>query len=352
MAAFNTRQTTKMTQTFIAHFYPEGFADSQTVTVLLDASGWLSFQAFDKKYRCPFNRVTVSDRLGRSPRFLTLPELGRLETRDNDFVDRALRHFGHQGERTLWLPKLERAPLWILGLLIVVVVTGWATYRHGIPAMARVTAPLVPDKVRELAGNEALGWMERGWLTPSQLSEERQQALRRAVDRHFGDQLTGLNVRVLFYNSEVFGANAFALPDGTLVFTDQFVELVNETEFLAVAAHEIGHVRHDHGIRGIISSSALVAATLLITGDSEALSEIIVTAPYALAQLSYSRDMEREADTAAMELMQAAGLDRQAFASALQKMMDSHGANEEGSRAWEEYLSSHPATDERIKRFE
>ncbi len=341
-----------MTQTFNAHFYPEGFADNQTVTVLLDASGWLSFQAFDRKYRCPFNTVRVSDRLGRSPRFLTLPDLGRLETRDNDFIDMALRHFGHKSERTLWLPKLERAPLWIVGLLIVVVLTGWATYRHGIPAMARVTAPLVPDKVRELAGNEALGWMERGWLTPTRLSQARQQELRRAFARHFGDQLTGLNVRVLFYSSEAFGANAFALPDGTLVFTDQFVDLVSEAEFLAVAAHEIGHVRHDHGIRGIISSSALVAATLMITGDSEALSEIIVTAPYALAQLSYSRDMEREADTAAMELMQAAGLDRQAFASALQKMMDSHGASEGGSRAWEEYLSSHPATDERIKRFE
>ncbi len=352
MAAFNTRQSIKMTEHFSAYFYPEGYADTEAVTVMLEASGWLSFKAFDKKFRCPLNAVTVSDRLGRSPRFLTLPNIGRLETRDNDVIDRALRRFGHKSERTLWLPKLERAPLWIAGLLIVVIVVGWATYRHGIPAMARVTAPLVPDKVRELAGHEALAWMERGWLTPTTLSEERQQELRQSFENHFSDQLTGLNVRVLFYNSEVFGANAFALPDGTLVFTDQFVELVNEAEFLAVAAHEIGHVRHDHGIRGIISSSALVAATLLITGDSEALSEIIVTAPYALAQLSYSRDMEREADTAAMELMQAAGLDRQAFASALQKMVDSHGASEEGSRAWEEYLSSHPATDERIKRFE
>lgn len=341
-----------MSQTFSACFYPEGFADSQAVTVLLDASGWLSFQAFGRKYRCPFNTVTVSDRLGRSPRFLTLPELGRLETRDNDFIDGALRHFRHKATGTLWLPALERAPLWIVGLLIVVVVAGWSIYRHGIPAMARMASPVVPDKARELAGEASLDWMERAWLTPTELSEQRQQTLREAFSRHFNDHLTGQEVRVLFYSSEVIGANAFALPDGTLVFTDQFVELVSEAEFLAVAAHEVGHVRHDHGIRGIISSSALVAATLLITGDSEALSEIIVTAPYALAQLSYSRDMEREADTAAMALMQAAGLDRKAFASALQKMMDSHGAGGDGSRAWEEYLSSHPATGERIKRFE
>ncbi|WP_108124930.1 M48 family metallopeptidase [Saccharospirillum mangrovi] len=187
---------------------------------------------------------------------------------------------------------------------------------------------------------------------PTTLSEERQQELRQSFDRYFGDRLTGLNVRVLFYNSTAFGANAFALPDGSLIFTDQFVELVNEDEFLAVAAHEIGHVRHDHSIRSIIGSSTLVAATLLITGDSEAISEIIVTAPYALAQLAYSRDMEQEADTAALQLMQAAGLDRQAFASALRKMMDSHGAGQKDSKVWDEYLSSHPATDQRIKRFE
>lgn len=341
-----------MTQTFSAHFYPQGFADSQDVTVLLDAAGWLNFKAFDRKYRCSFDKVTVSDRLGRSPRFLTLPDIGRLETRDNDFIDMALRHFGHPSMRTLWLPRLERTPRWILALLIVVVVTGWATYRHGIPAMAKATSPLVPDKVRELAGSESLEWMERSWLAPTTLSDERQQSLRQAFEQHFGDQLNGLDVRVLFYNSKGVGANAFALPDGSLIFTDQFVELVDEDEFLAVAAHEIGHVRHDHGMRGIISSSALVATTMLITGDSEALSEIIVTAPYALAQLSYSRDMEQEADTAAMELMQEAGLNRQAFASALRKMMASHGASEDGSKVWEEYLSSHPATDERIMRFE
>jgi len=341
-----------MNQQFTANFYPDGLAESQTVTVTLDASGWLSFQAFDRSLRCPFAAVTVSDRLGRSPRFLTLPDIGRLETRDNDRIDQALRQFGHKSERTLWLPKLERAPLWILGLLIVVVAAGWGTYRHGIPALAEATAPLVPDKAREMAGQEALSWMERGWLEPTELSEERQQGLRETFNRHFADHLKDLNVRVLFYSSEALGANAFALPDGTLVFTDQFVELVDEAEFLAVAAHEIGHVQHDHGVRGIISSSALLAATLLITGDSEALSEIVVSAPYALAQLSYSRDMEWEADTAAMDLMQAAGLERQAFASALEKMMDSHGADPDKTAAWEEYLSSHPATRERIQRFE
>lgn len=341
-----------MTQTFTANFYPEGRAENQPVTVSLDASGWLSFRAFDRTFRCPFAAVTVSDRLGRSPRFLTLPDIGRLETRDNDLIDQALRRFGHKGERTLWLPRLERAPLWILGLLIVVVVAGWATYRHGIPMLAEATAPLVPDKARELAGNEALKWMERSWLEPTTLSEDRRQALRVAFDRHFADHLGDLDVRVLFYSSDVLGANAFALPDGTLVFTDQLVELVDESEFLAVAAHEIGHVRHDHGVRGIISSSALLAATLLITGDSEALSEIVVSAPYALAQLSYSRDMEWEADTAAMDLMEAAGLERRAFASALEKMVDSHGADPDKAAAWKEYLSSHPATRERIQRFE
>lgn len=341
-----------MTRTFDARFYPEGRAESLSVTVTVDASGWLRFDAFDENLRCPLSAVTVSDRLGRSPRFLTLPDIGRLETRDNDLIDQALRQFGHKSERGLWLPKLERAPLWILGLLMVVIVTGWAGYRHGIPALAEAAAPLVPDKARQLAGQEALAWMERSWLEPSSLSETRQQALRTAVDRQFADQLTDLDIRVLFYNSDALGANAFALPDGTLVFTDQFVDLVNEAEFLAVAAHEIGHVRHDHGIRGLISSSVLMAVTVLITGDSEALSEIIVAAPYALAQLSYSRDMEREADTAAMALIQTTDLEPAAFASALRKMMDSHGEVSGDRPDWKGYLSSHPATDERIQRFE
>lgn len=47
------------------------------------------------------------------------------------------------------------------------------------------------------------------------------------------------------------GANAFALPDGTLVVTDELVELAgdNDDEVLAVLAHELGHIHERHGLR-------------------------------------------------------------------------------------------------------
>ena len=341
-----------MTATFNAIFYLQGSAAGTPVLVNLDASGWLTFSGFDRNFQCHLNNAQVSDRLGCAPRFLILPDMGRLETRDNDIIDAALRQFGHKGKNALWLTHLEKAPLWIFGLLILVAVSVYGGYRYGIPAVARTTAPLVPDAARQLAGRKSLEWMEQTWLEPTTLTEARQTELRQAIEQHFPDYLTSVKVSVHFYSSDYLGANAFALPDGTLVFTDQLVNLLSEPEFLAVAAHEIGHVQYDHGIRGIIGSSVLVASTLLITGDSEALSEIIITAPYALAQLSYSRSMEQEADDAARTLLEASNQDPSAFAAALRKMVDSHGGDLSDEEGWSKYLSSHPASSERIKRFE
>jgi Zn-dependent protease with chaperone function len=46
-------------------------------------------------------------------------------------------------------------------------------------------------------------------------------------------------------------ANAFALPNGRVVVTDELVELLkNDSDALrAVLLHEIGHVQHHHSIR-------------------------------------------------------------------------------------------------------
>ncbi len=51
-------------------------------------------------------------------------------------------------------------------------------------------------------------------------------------------------------NGRAVGANAFALPSGIVVMTDELVELAKtDDELVAVLAHEIGHVRGRHALR-------------------------------------------------------------------------------------------------------
>jgi Zn-dependent protease with chaperone function len=67
------------------------------------------------------------------------------------------------------------------------------------------------------------------------------------------------NMQLLFRDGGSVGANAFALPGGTVIATDQFIQLSeNDDEIIAVLAHEIGHVRHQHSLRQIYLRKWLV----------------------------------------------------------------------------------------------
>ncbi len=62
---------------------------------------------------------------------------------------------------------------------------------------------------------------------------------------------------VEFRASPIIGANAFALPGGIVIVTDQLMQLAeHDDEILAVLAHEIGHVKHRHVLRGLPQDSA------------------------------------------------------------------------------------------------
>ena len=49
------------------------------------------------------------------------------------------------------------------------------------------------------------------------------------------------------------------LPDGQIVLLDELVQMpADEEEVLAILAHELGHVRHRHGLTQLIQSSVPV----------------------------------------------------------------------------------------------
>ena len=65
------------------------------------------------------------------------------------------------------------------------------------------------------------------------------------------------DIRIVFRKGGRLGPNAFALPGGTIIFTDEMIMLSeHDDELLAVLIHEIGHVVHRNGMRTIIQDSS------------------------------------------------------------------------------------------------
>jgi predicted Zn-dependent protease len=68
----------------------------------------------------------------------------------------------------------------------------------------------------------------------------------------------------------------------------------------------------------------------------------------SFTELSYSRGLEREADTRAMELLHAAGLSSQGLAPFFERMANRRSS--EQARAAAEFLGSHPDSLRRAER--
>jgi predicted Zn-dependent protease len=150
--------------------------------------------------------------------------------------------------------------------------------------------------------------------------------------------------------------NAFALPGGYLGVHLGLIAVVNSNDELAsVLAHELSHVTQRHIARSMDEQGkmtpwvigSMILGALAISKNPQAAQGLIVGGQAAAvqSQLSYSRDMEREADRVGFGVLSDAGYDPQGFVGMFNKLQQSAGVNDNGAYP---YLRSHPLTTERI----
>jgi len=300
----------------------------------------------------PQFNIKISSRLADTPRYLQFPGGEKLETDDNDTVDRLMEKFS----RTSWLylvHRLESRIKYVAVGLVLLLLFLWVGVQYGIPLAARIIASRLPSSVLDVASRQTVSMLDRAVLSTSELDS----ATRERLLGHFQPLLaahTDYRLTILFRKGKHLGANAFALPDGSIVFTDEMVRLSqHDDELSAVLAHEIGHVVHRHGMRRIIQDSILGFAILAITGDITGSSELFLGLPVLLTEMAYSRDFEREADRYAVECMNTHAIPLKRFANLMRRIEDQSGSEEqEGLQKWANYLSTHPLTEERLLAFE
>ena len=296
--------------------------------------------------------IKVSSRLADTPRYLYFPDGEKFETQDNLSVDRIVKRFA--GARwTGWLHRLESRWRFVLIALAGMLVFLWGGIKYGVPLAARGIAGRLPPSILHAAGEQTLGILDRSVLSETNLD----QAVRSRLQEHFQPVIAAHPdemLTVLFRKGGRVGPNAFALPDGTIVFTDEMVRLADhDDELVAVLAHEIGHVVHRHGLRAVIQDSLLGFALLAITGDATGSSELFLGLPVLLTQLAYSRTFEREADNYALDYLRTHNIPPIHFAHLMRRIEQAAPPRSEGSEPkWSGYLSSHPLTTERIRPFE
>lgn len=294
--------------------------------------------------RYPTRELRVSPDTGSADRFIALPDGGQFQCARNPLLDSLPHEVFSEG----WVAWLERHVAAAIGAMVLVLLLLAAGYKYGLPAAADAIAARIPIETEKALGAHALTWLdEHEWFTPTELDEQTQTALTEGFAKLGAGLPTAAHLRLEFRGAPGLGANALALPGGVIVITDEMVEKTETLEeALAVLAHEIGHIERRHTMRHLLQDSAVALVIATATADAASLSAAVAGLPVLLAQTSYSRAFETEADTFAFALLKQHGISPDEFANLMERL----AADSEETERQFAFVSTHPVTAERVKQ--
>ncbi|MGH8176589.1 MAG: M48 family metallopeptidase [Steroidobacter sp.] len=292
--------------------------------------------------------IRISERVGDTTRRFQFSDGAVCEIADNDLIDQWLEHLGaHSAEHRVF--RLERRWQYALAALILTVASSWAFIRYGVPAAADYAARALPRSADLAIGKGGLEALDALVFEPSRLSMAQQTKLHAQFDSIERGMNTGIDLRFELRSGEAIGANAFALPSGIIVMTDELVELAEHPEEIeSVLAHEVGHIVHRHSLRMLLQSSASALLMFTLLGDVNSASTLAASVPTVLVQAKHSRDFEREADEFSFAWLKKRGIQTHRFGDLLKRIEQEHRADEDDDDSGVmSYFSSHPQTRER-----
>ncbi|CAN5139085.1 M48 family metallopeptidase [soil metagenome] len=305
-----------------AHFYDGQTSQRHPVTVVFENRA-VTMRGTGLRRVERLSRLRVSERLERAPRILRFADGAFIEISHRS-LDRLLRANGY---RDPWVVRWQQNWFLSLSALIVVLALLISAYQWGVPWAADNLAQHLPVSIERKIGDKGLELMEEQELKPSKLDPSDQARLHKLfadMKQPRGEKTPyRLEMRSTRPGPDGIGPNAFALPNGVIVLTDELVKLAaNDTAILGVLSHELGHIQRRHMSRKILQTVGVGVILNVVVGD---LSSVLTTLPTVLLNQKYSRDFEREADQYAIDMMLANRLPLSPMAAMFEKMQAMSG---------------------------
>lgn len=332
---------------FIADYFDGRSSRAYPVRVAFDGIALvLSDDLKENFYNAQYGSIEIYPALGRTKRSIRLPNGALLETSDYEAVNSVETATGINRSWN-WVHYLETHGKAVVAcVFLIVAALFWIVY-YAIPHAANYAARTIPLHVTSSASKQALQMFDQRFFRPSSLDPGQRdeitslfgQTVSRIDPEHAG------NYTVVFRKGQKLGANAFALPSGIVVVTDELVALcADNDELMAIFAHEISHVKRRHALRSILQSTGVVFLVTLITGDITSIANFASFLPALLIENGYSRDFEREADREAGSVLIALEKGTGPFRAILARIDESHPQTLKLG-----VFSTHPETVQRIE---
>jgi len=327
-------------------FFPEKSSGFEQVYAEFQPCGTITL--FSREHNRPLlstalSGVKLSDKLGNTPRQMIFPEGELFSFIASKEVDAWLHQHGKKSS----LHTIEQSKRFILAALIMVPLMLVGLFKYAIPEIAVSFSALVPQKAIEISSQHTLQALDKTVLSPSSLSEQEQAAY---IDK-WQKQIAALDYphqeyRIFLRHSELYGANAFALPDGTIVVTDDLLKLFakHPDAMFAILLHEMGHVEQHHAMRYIAETLATSIVVSYLFGDLSAVLDLFIGSGVTMIGNQFSQVLEWEADNFAIAVLKHQGKSPESFADAMKLFLQQHGESELGK-----LFSTHPLMAERAQ---
>lgn len=236
----------------------------------------------------------------------------------------------------------RRREVWLVGGLTAVAVAVVLFVFVGVPVLSGPVARATPvDMELRMGANFDA---QVGAIFPTCGNEEGQRILGALGDRIEAGADTPFDIRVRAVEAPM--VNAFALPGGAVLITDDLIaEADSPDELAAVISHEVAHVELRHVMQAVWRDLGIgMLLDLVVGGGTGAGQQAVILAGQA-SDLTYSRDAELAADARGQTLLHVAGLSSRGMAPFFERLARAEGADRLAEAV--EFMNSHPDSNRR-----
>ncbi|MEE1674000.1 M48 family metallopeptidase [Agarivorans aestuarii] len=322
--------------------FVENSSVSRAAKLHCSDEGWIELSDELGAIRTPVAELDIAMSIGSQARTIGFSNGSRFVADESSSLNSWL---DKQGQGSL-VKSLERNALMIILAFVVSAAVIYAAASQGLPWLSHYLAGKVPVSISQELGERTLQQFETLGFSESEISPEQQQAIEQNFDS-LVEQIDGLPMQPKLYFYRMGDeANAFALADGSIVVTDQLVELLDSPEQLnGILLHELAHVAHNDVMASLVRSALISTAVVLVVGDSSLLVDGLVSAAVLGVSLGYSREAEQQADLFACHWSKQLNLPQEQLLAGYQQLFEDH---ESHIPTW---ISSHPGDEERLERL-
>lgn len=243
--------------------------------------------------------------------------------------------------------KIELA----IGLSFLLLISGIIYYRAIIFSQLSV---LVPYSFEKKIGDKVFSQSSDSQLTQIRNVENQMRHLLKNLNSFDETKYT-------IHISSKSELNAYATIGGHIFINQGLIKKMEKPEqLIGVIAHEIVHVQNRHVVKSIFQSVGLFVIFQAFLGDISGLVAVVVDQGGPLLSLSYSRDLETEADLLAVQALIESQIDPKGLSDALniidresQKIIsESPGGKILSQLEKQNILRSHPQTLDRVESMQ